>query len=363
VNTRADLPAARRVVVKVGSRVLADQDSLIQRLAGEVNEQRQHRRSFVLVSSGAIALGSQRLGYAKRPTEVARLQAAAAAGQSVLMRRYDVAFAALGMTAAQVLLTHADLAERDRMNNARNAFAALLDAGAVPIVNENDTVSTEELRFGDNDQLAAMVAPLVDADLLVLLTDVDGVMDERGDRISVMADGQSIGTVAPSSARVGTGGIASKIDAARKGSRSGADVVIAPASRVGVLGDILSGKEVGTLFPRAGSPLRARHHWIAFTLRPRGALLLDEGAVKAVTSGRVSLLPVGVLGVRGAFGAGDPVRLMAPDGREIGRGLARLSAPDAARAAGKKGDELAVELGPGFSDQVLVHKDDLVLSE
>jgi glutamate 5-kinase len=363
VNSRADLTAARRVVIKVGSRVLADQDTLIQRLAAEVSELRAQRRSVVLVSSGAIALGAQRLGYAKRPTEVARLQAAAAAGQSVLMRRYDEAFAALGITAAQVLLTHADLAERDRMNNARNAFAALLDAGAVPIVNENDTVSTEELRFGDNDQLAAMVAPLVDADLLVLLTDVDGVMDEHGQRISVMGDGQSIGNVTTSERRVGTGGIASKIDAARKGSRSGADVVIAAASQVGVLTDILSGKEVGTLFPRAGSPLRARHHWIAFTLRPRGALLLDEGAVRAVTSGRVSLLPIGVLGVRGSFGAGDPVRLVAADGREIGRGLVRLSALDAARAAGKKGDELGVELGPGFADQVLVHKDDLVLSE
>jgi glutamate 5-kinase len=348
-------------VVKIGSRVLASDTELIPRLAREVAALKADKRSVVLVSSGAIALGTLRLGYPSRPKETAKLQAAAAAGQSVLMRRYDEAFGALGLTAAQVLLTHADLAERERLNNAREALAALLDAGAVPIVNENDTVATEEIHFGDNDQLAAMVAPLVGAELLVLLTDVDGVFGPDGERISVMGVNDVIGKVAVSGARVGSGGIESKINAARKGCRSGANVVIAASGRPNAVSDILAGDDVGTLFPAEGVPLRARQHWILFTLRPQGTVVLDAGAVTAVQSGKASLLPIGVLGVRGEFNTGDAVRLVAPDGSEVGRGLARLGALDAARAAGKKGAELDGVLGPGRSDAVVVHKDDLVL--
>jgi glutamate 5-kinase len=359
---RAELRHARRIVVKVGSRSLATDAELIPRLAREIAEIRAAKRSVVLVSSGAIALGAQRLGYGGRPKETARLQAAAAAGQSVLMRRYDEAFGALGVTAAQVLLTHADLAERERLNNAREALAALLDAGAVPIVNENDTVSTEEIHFGDNDQLAAMVAPLVSAELLVLFTDVEGVLDPDGARISLMTDSSSLGRVKSGGARVGSGGIESKIDAARKACHAGAAVVIASALRPGALGEILAGADVGTLFPAVGAPLRARQHWIMFTLRPQGTIVLDAGAVNAVRAGRASLLPVGVLGVRGEFAAGDAVRLVAPDGTEVGRGLARLGALDAARCAGRKGEALESVLGAGRSDAVVVHKDDLVVA-
>jgi glutamate 5-kinase len=278
------------------------------------------------------------------------------------MRRYDEAFAALGVTTAQVLLTHADLADRERMNNARGALAALLEAGAVPIVNENDTVSTEEIYFGDNDQLAAMVAPLVSAELLVLLTDVDGVLDPSGVRISVMAKDDSAKVLPSRSARVGSGGIESKIDAARKGCRSGASVVIAPAAISGILGAIVRGDDVGTLFPCVEAPLRARQHWIAYTLRPHGSLVIDAGATNAIRSGKASLLPVGVIGVRGEFEPGDAVRIVAPDGSEIGRGLARLGALDAARAAGKKGKDLEAVLGSGTADAVMIHKDDLVLA-
>lgn len=284
-----------------------------------------------------------------------RLQAAAAAGQSVLMRRYDEAFGECDLVSAQVLLTHADLADRERLNNAREAFAALLEAGAVPIVNENDTVSTEEIRFGDNDQLAAMVAPLVGAELLVLYTDVEGVLDRKGSRIRLMTDAAEIGQVRPSSDRVGTGGLASKLDAAAKAQRSGADVVI--ASTAARLGDIVLGRDIGTLFPRLGEPLRARKHWILYTLRPRGALILDAGAVTALRGGRSSLLPVGVIGVRGDFHPGDAVRLVDEHGAEVGRGLTRLGALDVARSAGKKGEAL----GPIGRAEV-VHKDDLVLT-
>jgi len=361
VNPRAELSQATRVIVKVGSRVLASDAELIPRLARELAAIRSASRSVVLVSSGAIALGVQRLGYRGRPKETAKLQAAAAAGQSSLMRRYDEAFAAVGVTTAQVLLTHADLAERERMNNAREAILELLAAGAVPIVNENDTVATEEIHFGDNDQLSAMVAPLLGADLLVLLTDVEGVLDESGQRISVMKNGDKLGKVRPSSAPVGSGGIQSKIDAARKACHAGASVVIAAALQPGALGAILAGEDVGTLFPAEGTPLRARQHWIMFTLRPQGTIELDAGAVAAVRQGKASLLPVGVVTVRGEFGVGDAVRLVGPDGAEVGRGLARLGAPDATRVAGLKGDALTAVLGPG-RDAVVVHKDDLVVT-
>ncbi len=356
---REALTRARRIVVKIGSRTLAEDPGVQGQLAGEIAALSLEGRSFVLVSSGAIAIGVQRLGYRRKPREIAKLQAAAAAGQSELMRKYDEVFSRHGVATAQVLLTHADLADRERVNNARQALAELVEAGAVPIVNENDTVSTEEIRFGDNDQLAAMVTPLVGADLLVLLTDVSGVLDEAGERISVMNDATRIGNFAVKRDSVGTGGIASKVEAAWKGGRAGAHAVIARASQPGILTSILAGADVGTLFPAHGSALRARKHWIAYTLRPRGTVLIDDGATEALRKGRSSLLPVGVLGVRGQFHAGDAVSLVGPDGAEVGRGLTRLGAMDLARAARKQRAE--VERLLGSADIVVVHKDDLVV--
>ena len=361
-DPRKHLSEARRVVVKIGSRALATGAEVQAGLARDIASEGDARRGLVIVSSGAIALGAERLGYKARPQEMPRLQAAAAAGQSALMRRYDEAFAAHGITTAQVLLTHADLADRERLNNARQALAALLEAKSVPIVNENDTVATEEIAFGDNDQLAAMVVPLIGADLLVLLTDVEGVLDEDGERIPVLRDLDAVGDIQKPGPGVGTGGMQSKLDAARKASLSGATVIIASAARASVLSSILAGEDVGTLLPATGTALRARKHWIAFTLRPRGTILLDDGAVRALTSGNSSVLPVGVLGVRGQFNAGDSVRLAAPDGTEIARGLARLGALDVARAAGKKGRELDVLFGSEGKDVVVVHKDDLVIA-
>ncbi|MBN1607383.1 MAG: glutamate 5-kinase [Polyangiaceae bacterium] len=349
----------RRVVVKIGSSSLAGEQDGVGQLAEQVARLSRERRSFVIVSSGAIAIGCERLGYRTRPKDMGKLQAAAAAGQSVLMRRYDEALAQGGLVAAQVLLTHGDLADRERLNNAREALGALIDAGAVPIVNENDTVATEEIRFGDNDQLAAMVVPLVGADLLVLLTDVDGVLDDRGRRIREMTDEVALAQLSNRNG-LGSGGMASKVSAARKASQSGASVVIAPARRPGVLGEILAGKDVGTRFRPTSRALRARKHWIAYTLRPRGDVLLDAGAVRAVSSGRSSLLPVGVLGVRGEFNPGDAVRLVAADGSEVARGLTRLGAMDVARAAGKKGRDLELVFGAHAAEIVIVHKDDLV---
>ncbi len=350
---------ARRIVVKIGSRALTEDAVAQNRLAAEIAGLALEGRSFVLVSSGAIAIGVKRLGYRRRPREMGRLQAAAAAGQTELMRRYDEVFARHGLVAAQVLLTHADLADRERLNNARAAFAELLEAGAIPVVNENDTVSTEEIRFGDNDQLASMVTPLVGADLLVLLTDVPGVLDENGKRIPVMTPEATLGAFS-SGSTVGTGGIQSKIDAAWKAARAGAAALIAPASQPGLLRSVLAGADLGTLFPPAGSALRARKHWIAYTLRPRGAILLDRGAALAVRGGKSSLLPVGVLGVRGFFGPGDAVRLLDVEGQEIGRGLTRLGSLEVARAAGVPRAGLAPLFGT--DDVVVVHRDDLVVA-
>ncbi len=356
---REPVVRARRIVVKIGSRALAEDAIAQNRLAAEIAGLAREGRTFVLVSSGAIAIGVKRLGYRRRPREMGRLQAAAAAGQAELMRRYDEVFAHHGLVAAQVLLTHADLADRDRLNNARAAFAELLEAGAIPVVNENDTVSTEEIRFGDNDQLAAMVTPLVGAELLVLLTDVPGVLDDKGKRIPVMTPDARLGTFGGGSA-VGTGGIQSKMDAAWKATRAGAAAVIAPASQPGVLRSLLAGADLGTLFAPAGSSLRARKHWIAYTLRPRGTILLDRGAAQAVRGGRSSLLPVGVLGVRGLFGPGDAVRLLDVEGQELGRGLTRLGSLDVARAAGVPRGGLRPLFGT--DDVVVVHRDDLVLA-
>ena len=359
---RSELPKTRRLIVKIGSRTIANDAAFPARLARQVADLAAHKCGTVVVTSGAIALGWSRLGYKAKPKEVALLQASAAAGQSVLMRRYDEAFGELGLTPAQVLLSYADLADRERLNNAREALGALLDAGAVPIVNENDTVATDEIRFGDNDQLASMVVPLVSADLLVLLTDVEGVLDEHGVRIPTMTPDAQMVVLEARADRMGSGGMASKVDAARKATRSGAQVVIAPATRPNVLNEIVAGEDVGTLFPRVGLPLKARKHWIAFTLRPKGTLFLDAGAVRIMREGKSSLLPVGVVGVSGEFNAGDAVRLVGLDGTEVARGLTRLGTADVARAAGRKGEALQASFGDTASELVIVHKDDLVLS-
>ncbi len=371
-SDRSSLSAARRVVVKVGSRALSRDPSLPAQLIAQLAEAARLRRPtahsngeatrrFVLVSSGAIALGCERLGYARRPHEMSKLQAAAAVGQTVLMRRYEDACSAHGLIPAQVLLTHADLADRERLNNARNALAELLDAGALPIVNENDTVSTDEIKFGDNDQLAAMVVPLVAAEALILLTDVEGVLDDHGDRLSELDAGLVV-TDRGASSGVGSGGILSKVDSARKASRSGAWVVIASASEPRVLSRLLAGEDVGTLVHPVEGVLRARQHWIAYTLKPRGTVVVDAGAAQAISGGKSSLLLVGVVGIRGNFNAGDSVTVVDAQGLELARGLTRMGALDVARGAGCKGAQLEMLFGSGGRDLVVLHRDDLVLA-
>jgi glutamate 5-kinase len=259
-----------------------------------------------------------------------------------------------------VLLTHGDLSNRRRVNNARSALAALLEAGAVPIINENDSVATEELSFGDNDHLSAMVSPLVDADALILLTDVPGVLDTDGNRIPFLSDFSDFVDRGRRD-KVGSGGMASKISAAKKARRAGAAVVIANAFEEKIIERVLAGDDVGTCVPQIENVLRARQHWIAYVLRPRGDVIVDDGAAQALREAGKSLLPVGVLGIRGDFRRGDSIRIVNTEGVTICRGLTRLSAIETARAAGKQGSDLVAAMG-GASDTVVVHRDDLVLA-
>jgi glutamate 5-kinase len=362
LEVRRALRDAKRVVVKIGSRSLLAAPDRFARMAAQVAALRAEGRSVVVVSSGAIALGRERLGLDRRPKDMARLQAAAAAGQSRLVRAWEDAFEPHGVPVAQVLLTHADLGDRDRYLNARRALEALVELGAIPIINENDTVAVEEIKFGDNDQLAAMVATLVGADLLVLLTDVEGVLDHAGARLPLVRDVDDVLAFlrAPTD-DVGLGGMASKVEAARRATLRGVPVAIADARDPELLGKLVAGEDVGTLFLPKGAKLASRKHWIAYTLRPKGDVIVDAGAAEALRAGKASLLPAGVIGVRGELEPGDAVRLVTADGRELGRGLARYGTLDIARLAGAKSDQIEARLGrPGSG--VIVHRDDLVVS-
>ncbi len=361
-RARQALARARRVVVKIGSKALAHgegategiADSMFARLARQLSAARDpgKKRQLLLVSSGAIALGVQHLGMSRRPTVMAALQAAAAAGQGLLMHRYGEAFAAHGQKVAQVLLSHADLASRGRANNARAALGKLLDLGVVPIINENDAVAVDEIRFGDNDELAAMVASLVSAELLVLLSDVEGLLDRDGRRVPFAPelDDATLGLATAEVSKVGRGGMKSKLESARRATLGGAHVVIAGAHAPRVLERILAGEDVGTLLPARARPLSTRKHWIAYTLRPRGAVLVDAGAAAAIVRGGKSVLAVGVVGVRGGFVEGELISVVTLEGEEIARGLAGMSAAEAARRSGARGE-----------GKPLIHRDDLVV--
>jgi len=362
-NPREELRDVRRVVVKIGTKsITAGERGRFAAVARQVAGARAQGKQAVLVSSGAIALGFPRLGLKVRPTLMAELQASAAAGQSRLMHAYEEAFSPHGIEVAQVLLTHDGIADRSLYLNARAALDALLAHGCVPIINENDTVAVEEIKFGDNDQLAAMVATLVGADLLVLLTDVEGLLDAEGARISTVREVEAVrGLVRPHQVGgLSLGGMESKLEAARRATLRGLPVVIADARDPEVLPSILSGVDCGTLVLPQGSPLASRKHWIAYTLKPKGSVLVDAGAAKALSERRSSLLPAGVLGVRGDFMQGDAISILAPEGGEIARGLCRYGMHDVARLAGARASEIAARLGH-YAGDAIVHRDDLVL--
>lgn len=359
---------ARRVVVKLGSGVLSGgraglQAPVIRRLAGEIARARAAGDEVVVVSSGAILAGRERLRLEPRPS-VQLKQAAAAVGQSRLMRAWEAAFARSKTVAAQVLLSGDDLRDRGRYLNARNTLLTLLRLGVVPVVNENDTVAVEEIKFGDNDGLSALVAGLVDASLLVLLTDQDGLFtdDPRKD-----PDARLVPEVRPgeSPARVGkagpwgTGGMESKVRAARQAADGGITAVVANGAKPGVLAAALAGEAVGTRFLPVERPLAKRRQWLAFASKPKGRITVDAGARKALVEGARSLLPTGVKSLSGAFEAGEVVSLVEA-GREFARGLTNYSSRDLDRIKGAKTSAIEGLLGGKPADEV-VHRDNLAV--
>jgi glutamate 5-kinase len=368
MSERARAASAKRVVVKVGSGVLADREggldgAAVRRLAGELADARKAGREVVLVSSGAILAGRERLRLPRRP-DTRLKQAAAAVGQSRLMRAWEAAFARHDLVAAQILLTADDLRERARYLNARGTLQTLLRLGAVPVVNENDTVAVDEIKFGDNDGLSALVAGLCDAGLLVLLTDQDGLYEDDPRR---RPDARLVSRVGPDeplpragrAGRWGTGGMESKVRAARQAASAGIAAVVANGTKSGVLAGILNAREAGTFFPPAPRAAGPRRRWLAFATRPKGRLTVDAGAREALSARGRSLLPSGVRAVSGAFAAGDVVGLE-EGGVEFARGIVNFGARDLERIKGMKTSELEAALGRKAAGEV-VHRDNLAV--
>ena len=362
-QTRAALRDSRRIVVKIGSRALCADGGRYAQVAEQLATQARAGRKVVLVSSGAVAVGRERLGLSERPKKVALLQAAAATGQSLLMRAYEDAFEARGVHVAQVLLTHDVVSDRDRYLHARGAIDQLLKLGVVPIINENDTVSIDELRFGDNDQLAAMVCTLMGADLLVMLSDVEGILDDEEQRVSLVREVSDIERfIKPPVDDVGLGGMQSKVEAARRATLHGLPVAIGPAASADFLDKLVHGDDGGTLLLPHGSPLPSRKHWIAYTLKPRGRIVVDEGACRARQQRTACVLPAGVVSVAGSFRVGDAVLIVSESGDEVARGLARYDSGEVKVLAGGHSQQIAERIGNHVGDEV-VHRDDIVLSK
>lgn len=374
MKTRAQLGQSRRWVVKVGSSLLTNNGRGLDReLMGQWVEQIaelcRNGIEVVLVSSGAVSEGVKRLGWAKRPQALHELQAAAAVGQMGLIQAYESGFQRFGLHTAQILLSHDDLSDRKRYLNARSTLRTLLDLDVVPVVNENDTVAVEEIRFGDNDTLAGLVANLVEAELLVILTDQDGMYDKdpRTHRdaqlirearaadpaLERMAAGGGVG-------QWGRGGMLTKVRAASRAARSGTATLIAAGREPGVLQAVHRGDEVGTLIQPSQEPLVARKLWLAGQLQVRGELVIDDGAAKVLRESGRSLLPIGVVEVKGGFARGEVVACVDGQGREIARGLVNYNADEARRLARQPSERIREILGY-IDEPELIHRDNLVL--
>ena len=364
---------AHSVVVKIGTNVLTGADGALdlnrlQVLVDQVQRLRQAGRKVTIVSSGAIGAGVGQLKLDKRPTDLRRLQACAAVGQGFLMRAYQECFRKHGAVVAQILLTAGDFDNRTRYLNARNTILTLLEWNCVPIINENDTVSVAEIRFGDNDHLAAMVTNLLQAPLLLLLTVVDGLCPidpGTGVRATPLTtvptiDGSIMDLAGSSRSSLGTGGMRSKLRAARLATAAGESVIIANGAKEGILDAVFAAETVGTLFLPHGTMLPAWKRWLGFTARPKGKLILDAGARRAVVEKGRSLLPIGVVQATGAFTKGDVVALCDLQGIEFARGLTNYAAVDANRILGLRSEQIVEVLG-GLPYEELVHRDNLVL--
>lgn len=371
-STRAALNRVRRCVVKIGSALITnngqglDLDAIASWVA-QVAVLRARAVEVVLVTSGAVAAGMQRLGRKARPRALHELQAMAAVGQMGLIQVYESAFQRHGLHTAQVLLTHDDLSNRKRYLNARSTLRTLLDLGVIPVVNENDTVATEEIRFSDNDTLAALVSNLIEADLLLILTDQAGLheRDPRVDRAAKLisagvAGDSALARMAEGSGAIGRGGMHTKVLAAEKAARSGAATVIVSGSTADVITRVIDGEDIGTHLRAPQGRIAARKQWLAGQIQVRGRLQLDAGAVKVIRESGKSLLPVGVNGVEGAFTRGEVVACIDPEGREVARGLVNYSADEARRITGQASDKIEAILGY-IDEPELIHRDNMVL--
>lgn len=373
-DARSKLSEGRRWVIKVGSSLVTAKGAGLDQVAiadwcEQISRLREAGVQVVLVSSGAVAEGMARLGLRKRPAVIHELQAAAAVGQMGLVRAYEAEFNKHNIKAAQVLLTHEDVKDRSRYLNAQGTLKTLLEFGAVPVVNENDTVATDEIRLGDNDTLGALTANLIQADLLVILTDQDGLFDSdpRNNPDAKLVSEASLtetrlmAMAGESKGELGRGGMRTKLVAAYTAARSGAATAIAHGRLPDVLDRLRRGESVGTLLQPAQGVMAARKRWIAGQLQVRGRLLLDEGAAQVLRERGRSLLPVGVRGIDGEFSRGDLVACLDPQGREVARGLCNYDADEARKIAGAKSDELVQRLG-GPGEPEMIHRDNLVLS-
>jgi len=366
------LAAARRLVVKVGSALVTNNGTgldlaAIADWARQIAALRQQGKEIILVSSGAVACGVQRLGWGRRPKTVHEKQAAAAVGQAGLVEAYEAAFSKHGLNTAQILLTHEDLADRKRYLNARSTLTTLLELGVVPIINENDTVITDEIKFGDNDTLGALVANLVEAEALIILTDQKGLYtaDPRKDPNATLiqeatAGDESLEAMAGGAGtRVGTGGMITKVIAAKRAARSGAHTAIASGHEPDPIIRLAAGEPVGTLLVSTTQPLAARKQWLADHLQLAGRLVLDAGAVKALQSGK-SLLPIGVTAIEGDFERGAAVACVSPDGAEIARGLSNYGSGEARLITRKSTPDIEELLGY-VDEPEIIHRDNLIL--
>ena len=363
----------RRWVIKIGSSLLTNDgqgldDAAIGSWVEQMAALRAAGHELLLVSSGAVAEGMTRLGWTRRPHALHDLQAAAAVGQMGLVQSYESRFQKFGLHTAQVLLTHEDLADRQRYLNARSTLRTLLKLGVIPVVNENDTVTTEEIRFGDNDTLAALVANLVEADLLVFLTDQQGMYDSdprsNPDASLVseaQADDLSLDSMAAATGgALGRGGMLTKVRAARRAARSGTLTMVVPGGADNILQRIAADEQLGTRLYPSSEPLAARKQWLDGQLQVCGRLQLDEGATRVLRTSGSSLLPVGVVSVEGDFVRGDLVACIAPSGEEVARGLVNYNAADSSRIAGQASGQIEALLGY-VDEPELIHRDNLVL--
>jgi glutamate 5-kinase len=367
------LAQAKRLVVKVGSSLVTDRGhgldhAALAQWAEQIAELKRRNRQVLLVSSGAIAEGMQRLGWSRRPRQLHELQAAAAIGQMGLVQAYESCFRTHGLHAAQILLTHEDLADRRRYLNARSTLRTLLALDTIPVINENDTVATDEIRFGDNDTLAALVTNLVEADVLVILTDQPGLFTRDPRRYAdaklvgeaMAADPELERMAGGAGSHIGSGGMLTKVRAAKRAARSGAHTVIASGREPAVLLRLTDGEAIGTQLRAETMTLAARKQWLADHLQLRGQLKLDAGAVRALAQDGKSLLPIGVYELTGEFERGEVVSCVDPDGHEIARGLVNYSAAETRRILRAPSHEIEARLGY-IDDPELIHRDNLVL--